>query len=250
LEFNAESIVKEGDILYLAKGNEGLYIVNSKDPDNPIVLSKLVLPGRALSLSVKNGIAYVGQGDYYLEGKRGWMSTVDVRNKNAPKLLKTLKYGSNIRTFALAKGRLYIPASNQPKDDHKRALYIYNVDNPLTVDLLSVTKLHTYVSDIAYFNQKLYFLGSANYLYTVDISDAQQPKVAKKSDLLLERAYGIFVKDDLLVLTGKDHLVYVYNVQTDHTLEHMCTLKTINEAESYMFSDQNSMDIGECYEDA
>jgi len=242
LEFKAESVFKKEDILYLAKGNEGLHIVDSKDPDNARVLSKLVLPGRALSLFVENGIAYVGQGDYHLEGKRGWMSIIDVRNKNAPKLLKTLKYGSNIRTFALAEGRLYVPASNQPDND-KRELYIYNVTNPLAVQLLSTTKLHTYVSNMVYFNKKLYFSGSANYLYTVDIGDVQHPKVAKKRDLLLERVYGIHVKDDLLILAGKDHLVYLYLVQTDQTLKHVCTLKTIDEVESYAFSYQNSMDI-------
>jgi len=182
-DLRSESALVESRYLYLAKGNEGLFIINIKDPSAPVVMSKLVLPGRAMAVAVENDIAYVAQGDYYLEGKKGWVSIIDIKDKSAPKLLKNLKFGNSIRKISVNDGILYIPDTHYFNKD-KRALHLYDVKNPMNPVLFSSISLKNYVGTMVYLDKKLYFTSSYR-MKIIDVSNPKSPQMIKNNPLFL-----------------------------------------------------------------
>ncbi len=242
----SESTLVQGYYLYLAKGNEGLWIIDISKPDNPLLLSKLVLPGRAMDLVIANNIAYVAQGDQYLSGKRGWVSIVDISKKSAPKLLKTLKYGNALRSIAVHDKTLYVSDTHFSKRT-KRVLHIYDVSNPAMPILLSSTKLKTYARDMSYLDHKLYFRGGHQKLKIMDVTDPKSPKILASHPLNDTRVYNIKVREKLLVLTHKGHRMSLYNLQNDGALNKFCALTTAENSEMLDFSHRNRMVISQKY---
>ncbi len=221
----SESVFLDGEYLYLANGNDGFYSLNIKDSSNPIVMSKLVLPGRAMAVTVENDIAYVAQGDYYLEGKKGWVSIIDISDKSAPKLLKNLKFGNSIRRISVNNGILYIPDTHNFNRD-ERAIHIYYVKNPMNPMLLSSTSLKSYVGNMVYLNKRLYFTSSYR-IKIMDVSNPKSPKMIKNHPLHNQKAYSLYVKDDLFLHTYKDHGMRLYRLENDQMLKRLCDIKTM-----------------------
>lgn len=240
-DLKSESIFVKDNYLYLAKGNEGLYIVDVKDPSNPVVTSKLILPGRARDVSVENNIAYIAQADHYLEGKKGWVSIVDIKDKTSPKLLKTLKFGSAIHSLAVNESVLYIPDTHGRKED-KRALHIYDVSKPAEPSLISTTKQKNFMGMLVYLDKKLYS-SDARRLKILDVCNPKVPKIVINTPLHNKKAYSIRVKDDFLVYTHHDHGMSVYHLQKDHTLQNFCELKTVKKSKLHEFIHRNTLVI-------
>lgn len=240
-DLKSESIFVKDNYLYLAKGNEGLYIIDIKDISNPFIVSKLVLPGRALVVEVENDVAYVSQGDYYLEGKKGWVSIVDIYDQKHPKVLKNLKFGNNITSLSVHQNRLYIPDTHSRSGD--RQLYIYDVSNPQNPLRLSSTKLKDSVSDLVYLDETLYLSQGFGKLTILDVSNPRDPKLVKKTPLYNKRVNSISVKNDLLVYTHKDDSMSVFHLQKDHTLQNICELKTVKKNKYHEFSHHNALAI-------
>jgi len=242
----SESALVQGKYLYLAKGNEGLWIIDISKPSNPVLLSQQILPGRAMDLVISDNIAYVAQGDQYLSGKRGWVSIVDIHNKSAPKLLKTLKYGNALRTIAVNNKTLYVSDTHFSKSN-KRALHIYDVSDPAAPSLLSSTKLKTYARDMRYLDHKLYFRGKHQKLKIMDVRDPKYPAMLTSHPLNDTRVYNIKVKDKLLVLTHKGHKMSLYRLQNDGTLKKFCALTTAENSKMMDYSHVNRMEISQNY---
>ncbi len=240
-DLKSESIFVKDNYLYLAKGNEGLYIVDVKDSSNPVVISKLILPGRARDVSIENNIAYIAQADYYLEGKKGWVSIVDIKDKTSPKLLKTLKFGSAIHSLAVNESVLYIPDTHGIKED-KRALHIYDVSKPAEPYLISTTKQKDFMRMMVYLDKKLYF-SDARRLKILDVSNPKIPKIVTNTALHNQKVYSIRVKDDFLVYTHHDHGMSVYHLEKDHTLQNICELKTVKKSKLHEFIHRNTLVI-------
>ncbi len=240
-DLKSESIFVKDNYLYLAKGNEGFYIVDVKDPSNPVVISKLILPGRARDVSVENNIAYIAQADYYLEGKKGWVSIVDIKDKTSPKLLKTLKFGSAIHSLAVNESVLYIPDTHGRKED-KRALHIYDVSKPAEPRLISTTKQKNFMRMMVYLDKKLYFSDDRR-LKILDVSNPKVPKIVTNTPLHNQKVYSIRVKDDFLVYTHHDHGMSVYHLEKDHTLQNICELKTVKKSKLHEFIHRNTLVI-------
>ncbi len=240
-DLKSESIFVKDNYLYLAKGNEGFYIVDVKDPSNPVVISKLILPGRARDVSVENNIAYIAQADYYLEGKKGWVSIVDIKDKTSPKLLKTLKFGSAIHSLAVNESVLYIPDTHGRKED-KRALHIYDVSKPAEPRLISTTKQKNVMRKMVYLDKKLYFSDDRR-LKILDVSNPKVPKIVTNTPLHNQKVYSIRVKDDFLVYTHHDHGMSVYHLEKDHTLQNICELKTVKKSKLHEFMHRNTLVI-------
>lgn len=225
-ELKSEFVLSDGKYLYLAKGNEGMHIVNVEDLSNPVVLSKLVLPGRTMDIVIENNIAYVAQGDHYLSGKKGWVSIVDITNKRAPKLLKTLKFGNAIRSVEVHNSKLYI-SDTHFSEGSRRKLHIYNVKQPEKPLLLFSGKLKFRMRNMVALDHKLYFLSTFDKIKVFDISNPKSPQLMKDSLLYGQKAYSIAVKDDLLVHTYAEHGIKMYRMQSDHRLHQVCDITTM-----------------------
>ena len=238
----SESIFVKDNYLYLAKGNEGFYIVDVKDPCNPVVISKLMLPGRARDVRVENNVAYIAQADQYLKGKKGWVSIVDIKDKTSPKLLKTLKFGGTIQNLTVNDGVLYIP-NMQDKIESEGVLRIYDVSKPEVPLLISEIKQKSYMGMMVYLDKKLYFSEDARRLKILDVSNPRAPKEVTNTPLYNQEVNSISVKDNLLIYTHKDHGMSVYRLQEDHTLQNICELKTVKKSKLYEFSHRNTLVI-------
>jgi hypothetical protein len=69
--------------IFIACGNLGIVVVDCSDPFNMIEISSVVLPGTALSIDIKDGLACVA-------GDRAGCNIVDVSNAYQPHLLKNV----------------------------------------------------------------------------------------------------------------------------------------------------------------
>ncbi|NOR55091.1 MAG: hypothetical protein GQ531_02675 [Sulfurovum sp.] len=242
-ELKSEYVLADGKYLYLAKGNKGMHVVNVKDPLNPVIISKLVLPGRTMDIVIENNIAYVAQGDHYLSGKKGWVSIVDISNKAAPKLLKTLKFGNAIRSVEVYDSKLYI-ADTHFSEGSRRKLHIYNVKQPPNPLLVFSSKLKFRMGNMVALDHKLYFLSTFDKIKVFDISNPKSPQLMKDSPLYGQKAYSIAVKDDILVHTYAEHGIKMYRMQSDHGLQQICDLTTM-QPKIPKYGKKNTLIIGD-----
>ena len=239
-----ESMVKSGDLLYIAKGNEGLQVVDTKDPKMLWLLSTVVLPGRALSVLVKDKVAYVAQGDFYLEGKRGWVSIVDLHDPSQPNVLATLKFGTTIKNVVVHNNMLYVPSTHDTIKE-KRHLYSYDISNKSAPKLRSKLKLNDTISSLVYFNERLYYVSRFNYLKAFDLSTPSQPKAIRPTGLQEEKAVGLVVKNNLLMVTQKDLKITFYQGASNAALEYRCDFKTIANAQGYGYMAANAIVVND-----
>ena len=239
-DIKAESIVHVGDYLYLAKGNNGIEVASIDDHNNLTTVSTLVLPGRAMSMVIKDKIAYIAQGDYYLEGKRGWVSIVDLHQPSQPKLLTTLKFGTIIRQVIVHDNILYVPSTHYWKKD-RRHLYIYDVQDTQKPKLLTKHFIKDHINPMVYFNDRLYYSAQHDYLKAVDISIAKVPKLVAPKGFNSNKAYNLVVKDDLLLVTGKDHRISLYEATKDQAVEFQCSWQTLQQPLGHDFTYENSI---------
>jgi len=221
-----ESVVEANDLLYIANGNKGLQVVDARDPEMLMQLSKVVLPGRALSIVLKDKIAYVAQGDFYLEGKRGWVSIVDLHDPSRPKLLRTLKFGTTIKYLSLHDEMLYI-ASTHYWMKEKRHLYVYDVHNKSEPKLRAKVKLKDHISSMAYFKGYLYYVTSHNRLKRYEVSKITEPNPIASPVLKDKRVMKLMVQGDLMFLHEKYHRISLYKYAPNATLKQHCSFQTL-----------------------
>ena len=221
-----ESIVDANGLLYIAKGNKGLQVVDTKDPEMLMQLSKVVLPGRALSIVLKDKIAYVAQGDFYLEGKRGWVSIVDIHDPSRPKLLKTLKFGTTIKCLSLHDEMLYI-ASTHYWMKEKRHLYVYDVHNKSEPKIRAKVKLKDHISSMAYFKGYIYYVTSHNRLKRYAVSKITEPNPIAFPVLKDKKVMKLMVQGDLVFFHEKYHRLSLYKGVSDGTLKQYCDFQTL-----------------------
>lgn len=93
-------LVRVGRLAYATKLELGLLILDLSEPERPRVVGTLRLPGRARTLTVEAGVAYVAC-------DREGVVLVDVSQPSAPRLLATLPELSMTQGLAVRDGRLY-----------------------------------------------------------------------------------------------------------------------------------------------
>ena len=219
----AEGVLKHGSLLYVAKGDKGLEIFDVANPDVPLQLSKTVLPGCALSVKVEKGIAYVAQGDYMLEGKRGWVSVIDVRNAKHPKVLGNLVYGNIVRTVDVKEGVLYVPVNY--KGRRKSELYIYALDEKSRPQLLKKLPLSSkHVNDIALFGSRLYVLGRHTEMEVFEIGSPKDPQPVMRDPLFGKKGYTLHAQNGMLAFVDRKHQIRLYQTATDGSPKQICML--------------------------
>ncbi len=222
-QLRAEGIWKEGNLLYVARGDKGVEIVDVTNPDTPVVLSETVLPGRALSVTVKKGIAYVAQGDYMLEGKRGWVSVVDVHDAKYPKVLGNLVFGNIIRTVAVKEGVLYVPVNHKGREKSELYLYLTGADRkPVMLKQVPLSLRH--VDDIAAFGSRLYVLDRHARVEVFNIRDPKRPQPVMRDPLFGKEGYTLHVQNGMLAFVDAKHRIHLYRTAPNGSLKEICVL--------------------------
>ena len=242
-QLRAEGIWKEGNLLYVARGDKGLEIVDVTNPDAPVVLSETVLPGRALSVTVKKRIAYVAQGDYMLEDKRGWVSVVDVRDTKHPKVRGNLVFGNIIRTIEVKGGVLYVPVNHKGRAKSELYIYVLNEKNrPQLLTKLPLSSRH--VNDIALFGRRLYVLGRHTEMEVFDVGSPKDPQPVMRDPLFGKKGYALHVQNEMLAFVDEKHHIRLYRSVPNGSPKQTCVLSG---AEGQMFDSapgENKIVIG------
>lgn len=223
-QLNAESVLVKDNMAYYAKGNDGLYIVDLTRLAEPTIVSKTSLPGRAMSVKIDNGIAYVSQADSGLEGKKGWLSILDIHEPQSPQVLSTMTFGSNVYNVAVAGKFLYVPESHFQKK--KSMLHIYDISKPKKPKELSVTTLKQYTRYIDYLDETLYLSRGAQGIQVFDVENPKKPQLTAEYGLGKERIRSFKIYDNKIVVNKDDSHMVVLAPTKDKKLQTLCRITT------------------------
>ena len=113
---SAVQIDISGMYAYLAAGDSGLVIVDTKDPAAPAIVATLETPGRAEDVTADNGYAYVADGV-------GGLLVLDVSDPAAPRPVATLDFSDPVQHVLKDNGFLYLTGI-------KSGLHVVHVLNP------------------------------------------------------------------------------------------------------------------------
>lgn len=224
-KLRSESVLVKGNYFYSANGNDGLDIVDVSDILNPIIIYTVPLPGRALSVKIEDNIAYVAQGDFALEGRKGWVSIIDVSNPTNPKLLKNLSFGNNIFSVAVNDDTLYVP-DTAFFDEKDRYLHTYDVSNPAEPVEVSKLKLNHYTQFIVYLNKTLYI---SDFLYgfsSIDASNPKSPKDIRRYQCFKNTTYAVKNNKDYVAINFSGNVVGVYKPIGNNETRTKCHIYT------------------------
>jgi len=227
-DLNAESVLIKDKYGYFAKGNDGLYIADLHQTLQPKITSKTSIPGRAMSVNVVDNIAYVAQGQEALEGKRGWVSIIDVTDPTKPITLHTLAFDNTIFSLEVKDDKLYIPSTDF-FDKSKRHLYIYDVSSKKTPSLLSKTKLSYFSKFILVMDNMLYLSSFQSGFSIYDISDEKNPKYLSRDKHENYIDWSIKSSQDKIVVNHSDNLITVYKSNKNKKPIHVCEVFTTDQ---------------------
>jgi len=223
-DLNAESVLVKGDIAYYAKGNDGLYIIDTTRLDAPKILSKTILQGRAMSVQISNDMAFISQVDKGLIGKKGWVSIVDIKSSRHPELIVTIPFGSGVHNVAVTDKYLYVPESNLQKRESK--LHIYDISKPHKPERLSTTILENYTQYIAYLDETLYLSRRSSGIQVYDVRNPKKPKMTTEYGLGKPSVRSIKVGDNKIVVNQDDNNFIVLGPAKNRELYTLCKITT------------------------
>ncbi len=216
--------IKDG-IIYL--GNATFSILNYKDKSNIALFSQTYLAGPNItSIKLKGDIAYVTQAAaYFAEGAGGWVSIIDIKNKESPKVLKTLKFSNSIFNVAVHGNYLYIADTNFSHSKNRKLL-IYDISIPSKPKLVSTTKLKHYSRAIAYLDGLL-FLSTFNKDITVfNVKNIKEPKQVTYNFSLHSRVQNIKTYGDKLIFAQDKNIVSIFKINNFQKIQSVCDIKT------------------------
>ncbi len=128
LSFPGETLALDGDVLYLAAGEQGLLIVDISDPRKPRVLKQYLTTGPVLDLALRGRTALLAGGGHGL-------TLIDVSDPARPRWLGShQQLGTVEHVRALAGGRAL--AANA-----QRQLFVLDVASPAMPSLIAALNL-------------------------------------------------------------------------------------------------------------
>ena len=187
---------KDNKTAYLVGSDDGLYIVDISNINNPTLIGKFKTDGRArrVRLSQNEDIAYVAIGDYD-ESKSG-LSIIDISNHSNPTRIGKYHAENSVRGIAITKDdkKAFLV------DDYKglKIVDISNKNNPKLIRKVEFS--HTELDSIELSkNEKSLYIMGGSYLIVVDISTIDNPKVIKRV-LTPSHTHNITVTKNMLYL--------------------------------------------------
>ena len=145
----------EGEHLYIADGN-GLRIADVSDPDHPVIVGSLPLPGYVIGIAVRASIAYLCL-------QQAGLAIVDVSNPSTPDLLSTVATPGSPTGVAVSGGRAYVA-------DGPAGIQVIDVSVPTSPLLEAALPLGGWASEIILDASLAYVLSPHAGLYIIDVS--------------------------------------------------------------------------------
>ncbi|MDD2467415.1 MAG: ankyrin repeat domain-containing protein [Desulfobulbus sp.] len=236
-----ESAVIKGEIGFFAAGNNGLWIVDLQKIDHPLLLSQTVLPGRVMNVQLQGELAFLSQGDQYLEGKKGWVSVVDVSTIRKPKILKNLGFGNNIYNVALADNLLFVPDTSFVT--RKGQLHIYGVAHPSQPQLVADMDLPLYVQFLAYLNKRLYLSDFQHGISVLDVAKPSQPRLVGRYRQFKETVWSVKTAGNHVVVSEDDGWFSVIVPDRDAGIKKVCEMAKDGPSSSQAMSRYDALTI-------
>ncbi|MCD4746654.1 MAG: T9SS type A sorting domain-containing protein [Bacteroidales bacterium] len=163
----AKEVFAEGNYAYVSNGYNGLRIINTAIPSNPVTISNCLKGFYVVETIVENNLAYVRT----LDG----LKIVDVSNPELPFTIGTynLQSGSVNTSFALEKYDNYVYLGG----DWLCEIYVIDISdpyNPLNVGQIDV---YDWSPDIEVFDKYLYVAGYWGGMQIFDLADPVNPSM-------------------------------------------------------------------------
>ena len=200
----------EGNLAVIASGWTGLRMVWIEDPNQPVEIGKIELPGQAIEVVVQGDYAYVAtvQGDGF--------TIINIANPEQPFVVGTLPVSS--RNVTVSGNYAYLIVSGV-----LRVIDISNPSQPVQVGTLVAGSLY----NLAVNGDYVYAVDGS--LYVIDVSEPDSPFVVNSYfDYWFLYIGGIAVTDGYLYVTSADNALRVFDISDPENLvivnEHIPTL--------------------------
>ncbi len=145
---------------YLSDFDNGLYVVDVKNPSNPTEVAHINTDGNAKKVKVEGYRAYVADG---LDG----VKIFDISNPLEPKLIGVYQNGSNVVDLIIDKDILYLANESE-------GIEVLDVRDPDNIEKISFYFINNFgdsIYSIKKYKNKLFVTNSISGLHILDISD-------------------------------------------------------------------------------
>ena len=236
-QIKGESLVINNHTLFLA--NNGLMIIDLHDTKKPILLSELHhLPGIVTSIRIVGNIAYLTQAaPFFSEGAGGWVSIVDIKDLQNPKILSTLNFKNNIFNIAINGKYLYIADTNFSYKD-KRELSVFDITLPSKPKLLSKMGLKDYSRFIEYGNNFLFLSTFNDEMVVMDLHNPHKPTKLTFEYPFNGKVMSIKVHDNKLLVNQDGGTLSIFEISKNNYIVPLCDVKT--NGKNYFASNSSS----------
>ncbi len=166
---NLYDIYAEGDILYLADGKAGFFVIDAKDTENIKILRKYKTKNPLFSIFKYEDIVYLGEKD-------GTFEVISLENPKKIETIGSLKFTSPIIKIRKEKNYLFLAAGFS-------GVKILKIDSPYNVPHV-ITEIPTkgFVWDIDIEGDELWIADGENGVIVYNIEDINSPKLKKDID--------------------------------------------------------------------
>ncbi len=189
-----QSVVQSGaisDLLYLAGGAAGLYVIDVTAPQTPTLVATLDTGGSATAVAVLGESAFVADRD-------GGLVVVDISDPAHPQIRDTLPIaGTALGVTAAAAGRqalVYVAAG-------LGGVALVDVTNPAALHLLATYPTTSAANSVLLDGTVLYVAAGWQGVLALDVADPAAPHLLGSHDTP-GYAYGLQSAGDLLLVAG------------------------------------------------
>ncbi len=182
--------VKEG-YAYLSDFDNGFYVVDVKDPSNPVEIANVKTSGNAKKVAIEGDRAFVADG---LDG----VKVFDISNPSDPKIVGSYKSDMNVVDLVVDKNLLYIANESE-------GIEVLDVSDPLDIKRISFYFIENFgdsIYSVKKYANRLFVSNSISGLHILDVSDLNNIKEIAN----FQSAYSTFsaavCKDNILIASN------------------------------------------------
>ena len=240
------SVAKSGDTVFLAVRDEGVYVLDVSDPENPVQLAGIATSSDASYVEVRNDLLYIStktafliydvsvpgspvelgslytestnqrfilDGNYaFIAGFSIGLVVIDISNPAFPHLVEEANTGTSARAIAKLGNYLFIGGDTS-------ILTVYWVANPTEVQFVTDIVLPDFspvgtthaIFDLRIDGNILYVADGASGVHAVDITNPFDPVVVSHV-AIRDQALGVFVQGRTLVVADENEGVHLVDI--------------------------------------
>ncbi len=261
----AYDVSVQGDYAYVADGDEGLEIINIKNPANPDFEENFKTSGFTEGVFISGGYCYLADGTHGLQ----IVNVSDPSNPNAagwfdtPGFAQDVFVSENFAYVADGAGGLQIVDISDPTDPDTAGWYygiyvngvfvsgdyaylatatglkILDVSDPTNPDIAGFLYTTQYQGKRIFLDGDYAYLAAlSDGLHIFDVSDPHNPEELNTPYNPGSKAYGVFVKDDLAYIAFGDDGVHVIDVSNPYQIEFVHRFDTEGKSYDLFVSDK------------